>query len=397
VAITGYQLFKATPAQRPRVLVQAVGGLAGGTIAGFGVCNLLLDAETAGWGILICGLLAGGAGGVAGSEAAGAVYDEATATELDFWLKEVDRREENERVLFNILVGSLEGAASCIKPKFVESFLHIVPFRMKDYEVVLVAGKVAHAPGPPSKPRPLRSKDSPLSSANLGSQQAPQVAKPKSKPCPNCHNQNPPSPPPNSLDFDQDKFDEIIAAPSCDEVINAKLNALKAAIAQLPEAPQPLPRKIPKRLFNSTQAGPGAAGPSALPTVQQQRGKDVCPSCHAEVQRQFDRSLLEGPGMTDEDLVKFEAAAQQQQKGTAAAQQGTHATPANVHPSTSPQGFPSVEQQQGLPCPNCHTSSRATGIPSLGQGSDPFGASGSAQISDENRKLLQDWISAQQK
>jgi hypothetical protein len=397
VAITGYQLFKATPAQRPRVLAQAAGGLAGGVATGFAVCNLALDFETAGWGVLICGLIAGGAGGVAGSAGAGAIYDEATATEMDFWLKEVDRREENERVLFNILVGSLGDAASCIKPAFVMNFLSIVPIKMKDYEVVLVAGRVAHAPGPPSKPRPLKSKDSPFSSANLGSQQTPQVAKPKSKPCPNCHDQNPPSPPRNRLDFNQEEFDEIMAAPSCDEVINAKLNALKAAIAQLPEAPPPLPKKLPKRLFNSTQAGSGAAGAGGFPSVQQQRGKDVCPNCHAEVQHQFDKSLLEGPGMTDEDLVKFEAAAQQPQKGTATAQPGTHATPADVHFSPSPQGFPSVEEQQGRPCPNCHTSSHDTGFPSYGQGSDPFGASRSKQVSDENRKLLQDWISAQQK
>jgi hypothetical protein len=114
------------------------------------------------------------------------------------------------------------------------------------------------------------------------------------------------------------------------------------------------------------------------------------------VQSQFDRSLLEAPPLTEDDLLKFQTGTQQQQKGTAA-QPGTHATPANVHFSPSPQGFPSVEEQQGRPCPNCHTSSHDTGFPSFGQGSDPFGASRSKQVSDENRKLLQDWISAQQK
>ena len=48
VVVTGYQLITATPEQRPRVVVKAGGGLAGGALATFVVCNLLLDLETAG-------------------------------------------------------------------------------------------------------------------------------------------------------------------------------------------------------------------------------------------------------------------------------------------------------------------------------------------------------------
>lgn len=388
VAITGYQLFKATPSQRPRVLAQATGGLVGGTLAGFGVCNALLDLETAGWGVLICGLLAGGAGGVAGSAAGGEIYDKATATELDKWLKEVDQREKNERVLFNVVVGSLGPSAQCVEPAFVKSFLSIVPPKMKDYEVVLVAGQVGGTQGTSAVP----SKSSFHPATHLISHQM--YPAPRSSTgtiCPNCHRENPGTTQSHALNFDQKQFDEILHAPSCDQVLNAKLKALETAIRHLPEAPRPIPKVRPKF---APGLQPAHTPASSFPTVQEQRSKDICPSCHREVQSQIDKSLLSAPPLTEDDLRRFGSHSQQQQP---AVPMGTHETPRGFPFSSSQPGFPSMEEQRGSTCSNCHQPTQRSDIPAWMQGSGGFGSGRERQIDEENRNVLEEWIKAQQK
>lgn len=410
VVITGYQLYKATPAQRPRVLAQAAGGLAGSALAGFGVCNLLLDVETAGWGILICGLIAGGAGGYAGSEAGGAIYDEATATEMDHWLKEVDQREENERVLFNILVGSLGTAANCIKPQFVMSFLDSVPTKMKDYEVVLVAGQVANAAVPGVRPA-ANTKAAPTSNDRAhASHEMPVYPKPKGTTCPSgCHGENrsnnqPTLGPLNPKEIDAE-LEAIKNAPTCDAILGAKLDALRAAIRKLPEAPPPYPPSMrpnvpPTSPFANAPAANSPADRNSFPTVQQQKGKDVCPSCHREVQQQIDQSLLNPQFVAPkyEPLQPVPDRGSSDRKTPIAPPPGNaHATPPGVHFPAAPQGFPSVQEQQGQSCPTCHKSLRDTSGQGWMGGTPGMGSGGSSQITNEQRKAMEDWIAAENK
>ena len=156
--ITGYQLYKATPAQRPRVLAGAAGGVAGGAAATYLVCNALLDIETAGWGLVICGFVAGGAGAYGGSKAGEAIYDEATATDLDRALHRLDARSASEQTVFNILVGKMGSSSGCIDANFVDEFLSALPPRLTDSQVILIAAQLAAANVTPPRRAPLTSR-----------------------------------------------------------------------------------------------------------------------------------------------------------------------------------------------------------------------------------------------
>jgi Domain of unknown function (DUF4157) len=327
VVITGYQLFKATPAQRPRVLAQAAGGVAGGALAGFGVCNLLLDLETAGWGVLICGLVAGGAGGVAGSEAAGEVYDEATATDLSRALHRLDSRSRNERVLFNIMVGNLSYSSGCIDADFVSGYLSMVPRNIQDYEVILVAGQLAKASG--AVPTPGAAAEKPADGTKGTSHSLPSFARKKDTVCPSCHGKSQESLQPGLKPFDQKEFDAIMAAPSCKEVLGSALAALRTAISQLPS----------QRITHDPH-------PQHAASPQQAPPQDP----------------------------------------------NAHTTPPGVNFQSAPHGFPSIQEQQGKPCPNCHDSK----TPDAFEHSSLLGG-GSGPITDADRKMLQDWIDADKK
>jgi len=146
VIITGYQLITATPEQRPKVLAKAGGGLIGGVGTGFLVCNALLDLETAGWGILICGVLAGGAGGYAGSEIAGEVYDAANPppglTELEKALLNMDQQPKNVKLLFYSMIGKSSANGIGITPEFLEQFIYTVPPDLAVDELYTLAGQL---------------------------------------------------------------------------------------------------------------------------------------------------------------------------------------------------------------------------------------------------------------
>jgi hypothetical protein len=151
IIVTGYQLIKATPQQRPRVVAQAAGGLVGGVATGFIVCNLLLDVETAGWGAIVCGLLAGGAGGYAGSEAAGNVYDAAHPppglSELEKALLEVEQQPNNVKALFYSMVHERGASGIAITPEFVQQFIFTVPPDLATDELYLLAGQLRQVGG----------------------------------------------------------------------------------------------------------------------------------------------------------------------------------------------------------------------------------------------------------
>jgi hypothetical protein len=146
IIVTGYQYVTATPQQRPRVLTKAAGGLAGGMGTGFVICNLLLDLETAGWGILFCGVLAGGAGGYAGSEVAGEVYDAANPppglTELEKALLNMEHQPNNVKSLFYSMIRESGTNGIALTPKFINQFVFTVPPDLAIDELYMLAGQL---------------------------------------------------------------------------------------------------------------------------------------------------------------------------------------------------------------------------------------------------------------
>jgi hypothetical protein len=141
VVITGYQLITATPRQRPRVVAQAAGGFAAGALGSYLVCNLALDLETAGAGIVICGLIVGGAAGYIGSEGAGAAYD-ATLSDLDRALNDLEAQPENVRRLFYAMVAESGAGGLQVDARFVRRFMATVPGNLSQAELYQVAGQL---------------------------------------------------------------------------------------------------------------------------------------------------------------------------------------------------------------------------------------------------------------
>jgi hypothetical protein len=380
--ITGYQLYKATPRERPKVLAEAGGGLAAGIGTTYLVCNALLDIETAGWGLVICGFIAGGAGGYAGSKAAGAAYDaydEATATPLEKAFHALAGTSANERVVFNIIANRLGYTANCIDAGFVNSFMAKIPGRLQDAEAVLLAGQLASAPIAPP-PIPKRAESA-----------APRKKKPGV--CPSCHGRSPSNEAPALADFDQIQFDAIMAAPTCSSVLAKALSALDAAVKTLPRY-----QRAPGDLAHHPDPGTDAAASrprtdtSAFPTLAQQIGKGGCPGGNCHKPSGADKPLLPStvkPTTSEQQAILNWVQSQNKSAPTG----GAHPTPSGTKLAVPSGGFPSLEEQQGAPCPNCHTAPRKD---------DPFkgfgglGSGPSGTMTDADRQKLLDFITAQQ-
>src|SRR5262249_53907284 len=135
----------------PRVLAKAAGGLVGGVGASFLICNALLDLETAGWGIIVCGLLAGGAGGYAGSEAAGAVDDAAHPppglTEMEKALLGIEQQPNNVKTLFYTMIHDRGTRGMAMTPEFVHQFIFTVPPDLDTDELYMLAGQLQGVTG----------------------------------------------------------------------------------------------------------------------------------------------------------------------------------------------------------------------------------------------------------
>jgi hypothetical protein len=119
VGLTIYRYQTAPPRERPRVLARAGGGLAGGMLAGYAMCNLVLGIETAGWSLLICAGLAGVPGALAGEAVADVLYDEATIDddEIRGWVATRDVAaiaslppNEKLRMIFSLMRGWVAAA-----------------------------------------------------------------------------------------------------------------------------------------------------------------------------------------------------------------------------------------------------------------------------------------------
>jgi hypothetical protein len=274
--ITAYQLFTATPKQRPRVLAAAAGGLAGGALSTYLICNLLLDIETAGWGLLICGFFAGGAGAYAGAKATEAAYDEVTATDLDKAYHALSGKRQNEIGIFNFLVNKM-GSDGCIDAAFIGSFMSAFPEWANDTETVMLAAQLADAaiqPVPPAKT--LQARSFPAAS-NVDRERV----------CPACHGRSlkelvPPTMTPAELKALKDM-------PTCSSVTGQALDALRSAVKNLPPRQRALvhvPYQPPPKARGSDEhtTAPGSKPPNfgsgVLPTEQEQIGT-VCPNCHA--------------------------------------------------------------------------------------------------------------------
>jgi hypothetical protein len=454
--ITGYQLATATPAQRPRVAVQAGAGLATGMATGYVVCNVILGIETFGWSLVICGFIAGGAGGYLGSEAAGEVYDEATATDLDRALQDLSRAPRNVRVLFNILVG--DGHA--LNAEFVRRFMATVPYDLRDYELVILAGQLGTAtttaiPAATPQPQPSRTVPpartsvetvcpnchraanergtGPFRMPEMGDtdrqaiaswiasqpQQAPQqtpatpgdrshaspgpipsrpstsfpsVQEQQGTVCPNCHQGAS-----EQRRFEFPVVDFRSLPPSPTAALDARLETMRMAIGRLPErqrAPGDISHHPPATPATTAQPPARPAAPQGFPTVREQLGT-VCPNCHrAAGQTTAPSPLALRPTVTDQDLSHVARWIQSQPPAQPAQPATTsHATPAGVAPPRPAPSFPSAAEQAG-PCPNCHQSPTRS-QPLSGSLLDRVGSTGAGgQISQDDQRRLLEWIQA---
>jgi hypothetical protein len=117
--------------------------------SGYVICNLIFGIETVGWSLLGCLFVAGIPGGLAGSAAAGAVYDEATATPLQRALHELQSQPENVRRLFASMVSaSTPRGGLPITEEFVRGFIRVVPADLGNDEVTSLTGQLTSiAPG----------------------------------------------------------------------------------------------------------------------------------------------------------------------------------------------------------------------------------------------------------
>jgi hypothetical protein len=270
--VTGYQLYTATPKQRPRVLAGAVGGFAGGAAGSYVVCNLLLGIETVGWSLLICGLVVGGGTGYLSSKGSEAAYDAATETELDRAYKRLEGKRPNEIAVYNMLIGRMR-SDSCVNAAFINEFMRIFPDHVTDAETVLIAAQLVDAKieGVPPGGR----------SARLPSYGMDDV-------CPSCHGRLPKDlPGPNMTPAEVEALNRI---PTCSSVTAQALTALRSAVKNLPQKPLSLPARaqpqpVQQRDPNAHTSPPGYTPPdpnrNAFPTVQEQLGT-VCPNCHAQ-------------------------------------------------------------------------------------------------------------------
>jgi hypothetical protein len=142
VIMTGYQHITASDKERPKVAVKAAGGFAAGTLGSYLVCNLALDLETAGGGIIICGLVVVGAAGYAGSEAGGAIYDDLTMTELEKALRDLNDGPRNVARLFYAMIGKAGEKGLPIGASFVRRFMAEVPGDLTEIELYALAGSL---------------------------------------------------------------------------------------------------------------------------------------------------------------------------------------------------------------------------------------------------------------
>jgi hypothetical protein len=114
VGTTAYKVWTAKPGEGTHEASKAAGGFIGGWLAGYAVCNLVLGLETVGWSLLICGLVAGVPGGMAGEAVADVLYEEATIDddEIRSWVARHDLAAlgrlpatEKLRLIFSLMKG----------------------------------------------------------------------------------------------------------------------------------------------------------------------------------------------------------------------------------------------------------------------------------------------------
>lgn len=76
ITSTAYVLLTAREEELERIVYEEIGGIAGGAVGGgfaVGAC-IVFGVATSGWGLLACGVIGGGVGGLVGGSAANNVY-----------------------------------------------------------------------------------------------------------------------------------------------------------------------------------------------------------------------------------------------------------------------------------------------------------------------------------
>jgi hypothetical protein len=353
VVITGYQLITATPEERPRVVTAAAGGLAGGVVGSYVVCNLIFGLETLGWSLLFCGLVAGGAGGYVGSEVAGDIYDEATRTKLQEALQKLDASPRNVRILFNAVVNRLGPDGLPIDDSFVNRFLAIVPSDLRNYELIVLAGRFAAAAGVRAPKQPT--------AAQKAATHAPTTSFPtftqRSDCKVNCH---------RGAD-DLRGFDVIDGRPvfSAEDFANME-KWIESQPQVTPDNEDVGPKGKPAPKSHEGEVHLPTPG-SGYPSMKDQAG--TCPGgCHKPA------SALSRPkiNIKPEDFENIrnrpsprsiqekalnalaQAIAQLPERKKATRDEELFGPQPAPHPTTGPLDFPNEWEQRGTVCPNCH-------------------------------------------
>jgi len=298
--ITGYELYTATPAERPKVLVKAGGGLAGGAVGSYLVCNAALGLETVGWSLLICAFVAGGAGAYAGSAIAGAAYGDVPGSPLHEALKTLDYEPPNVRVLFNIVMENKNPSFLPADGDFVHRYLAAVPSDLKDYEVVILASQLAN-----------------LQHIYIAPDYSGMLSTGPESICPNCHQtyrEQKEKQEQRNQETQERRRQEAVLEEDRQNREN-RLRLLKSAILNLTErrsTGDKAHRPSPTPLTSVVSPRPDVHAPAnVIPPVSQQRGT-VCPNCHGSTGE--NRSLADrfggfgrgrGGQMTNEDMKRL--------------------------------------------------------------------------------------------
>jgi hypothetical protein len=398
--ITGHQLMEATPEQRPGVVAHAAGGLAGGALASYLACNAILDLETAGWGILICGFIASGVGGAYGNEVVGAALGEQGGDEMGNALHRLGSKDTNEQTLFNLLLARMGDSAGCIDASFVNGFLSKAPPKLEDSEVQFIASQLATMAVVPAAQSPVHSASPAGSSSNSHQTPANSNVQPpgaKGTVCPGCHGQSMESLQPGIPTMDKKTLEAFAAAPTCSAIRSSALHALKTAASKLPRyyrAPGDIAHHVEADV--PTPPRRAGAGQNDFPSAQEQQGNCPGGNCHTPNSDDSHHSLIDKNAPLSKKDRQAIAAWVQQPSQKAPDAGNAHATPSGTKlpPSSSPD-IPSIAEQQGASCPggNCHSTPKDNGPLDKFGG---FGTGANGKLTDADRQHLLEFLKAQQ-
>jgi hypothetical protein len=372
---------------------------------------------------------------------AGDVYDEATRTELDRAFQELASRPPNVRTLFNIVEAAMAPGELPVDEYFVRRFIALVPSDLRDYELIILAGKLGralparppetvptsaplrqymhtvcpncHLGNTPSQPLTSRSGSTPITiqerraianwiqaqqptpantttdvpAGSRGEEShaptpgVPSAVQPQETVCPNCHSPN--RRPGTAPAFGVSRLDlrGFLLTPSRRSRQEAKLAAVRAAIRLLPERQM---LGVFDRMFGPPQA-PVHFGSASRGAPASRTQSVICPNCHRVPEGDPAQGI---PGGS-----RSVTAAERQAIATWLDSQRPGRRPG--WPDTFIPGSRSAEQRQETVCPNCHSLAgvgRGVGLPASIL---DLNAGGGPPTTAADYDLLGRWLSEQ--